>query len=479
MNQSDRSRRRFLGALGGAAAGLPLRVALGSGASLMGMNLAQAQSADYRALVCVFLYGGNDGHNMVPPYASSAHAQYSAVRQQLAIARQDIVPLDADIGLHPGMAALKDVWDDQRLAVINNVGPLARPMSQAEYFDWRNQDDISLVPESLFSHHEQQILWENATASADVRTGWGGRLTEAMGSNPVYSFNSNSRFGAGPLTQEMVIPRPGQQLGLQGFGNNQFADARLAALQALVSGQSTSVLHQRFAESQEAAFDVSAQLGPLLEQEPENGNPDSNNPEISNAFGNLDGVMDNYFAAQLYQVAKMISRRDVVGGNRHVYFVTLGGFDTHSDQMGPHAGLMETLGNGLAAFDAAMQALNLGQQVTLFTESDFGRTFKPNSSAGTDHAWGNMHLVMGGQVNGGQAFGDYPSMQLGGPDDAGERSWELHGRWIPQYSVDQYVATLAGWLAPEAVAQFGTVLPNLARFSETNLGFVGGSAQSG
>jgi uncharacterized protein (DUF1501 family) len=174
----------------------------------------------------------------------------------------------------------------------------------------------------------------------------------------------------------------------------------------------------------------------------------------------------------------MIRHRNVVGGNRHIYFVTLGGFDTHSNQLGEHARLLTELGNGLAAFDRAMVALDSAQAVTTFTESDFGRTLKPNDSAGTDHGWGNTHFVMGGAVAGGTSYGERPVPVLGGPNDAGQNPWEQQGRWIPQFSVDQYVATLAQWFAPEIAANLGDVLPNLHRFDQQDIGFMANAAQS-
>ncbi len=456
-------------------------LSLGTGASMLGAgNLALAQTADYRALVCVFLYGGNDGNNSVIPIDNASYQQYSNIRQNLAISLDDIEPLNASLGLHPSLTPLAASFAQDRLAVINNVGPLSRPMTQAQYFDWRDSHDSTQVPDSLFSHHEQQIMWENGFSSASLRTGWGGRLIDqAAPGKQVFSFNSNSRFGAGSLNREMVIPTPGQRLGLEGFSANRFGNSRMAALQALVQASDSNQLHQAMATSQQQAFTVSAELGPLLEQQPSGGNADPDNPDISAAFTDLTGDHDNYFSRQLYQVAKMIRNRSVVGGNRHVFFVTLGGFDTHSNQLGEHARLLTILGNGLAAFDQAMVALDTSELVTTFTESDFGRTLKPNDSAGTDHGWGNMHFVLGGAVAGGQSYGDYPEQELGGPDDAGQRSWEHQGRWIPQFSVDQYVGTLAQWFAPEISANLTTVLPNLSRFDQQDLGFMATPAQSG
>lgn len=436
-------------------------------------NTSTAAPGDYRALICVFLYGGNDGLNMVPPYLSSLHQQYAQVRGSLAIDRNDIVPLNADIGLHPSMAPLKDVFDAQRLAVINNVGPLSRPTTREQYFEWQALHDNTRVPDNLFSHKDQQRLWENATSTGIERTGWGGRLAEAVGAqSPVYSFAGNTRFGAGSLLQELALPGPEESLGLHGYDGDPWSDARLAALQSLVSAPSNNLLHSALSASQNRSFDISNQLGPLLEQAPLNG-ADADNPELASAFGGLQGALDNPLAKQLYQVAKVIKNRGVVGGNRHVFFVSLGGFDHHANQLTKHAGLLGTLGQSMKAFDTSMQSLSLSDNVTSFTQSDFGRSFKPNGSAGTDHAWGNLQLVMGGSVAGGTSYGQYPSLVLGGADDAGEMPWEHHGRWIPSISVDQYAATLIKWFAPELGNDYSQILPNLSRFTEHDIGFMG------
>ncbi|MEZ5739338.1 MAG: DUF1501 domain-containing protein [Burkholderiaceae bacterium] len=473
MNESSpisrAARRRFLRRAGTLAGQATL---LGFGATMAGAPVL-AQSGDYRALVCVFLYGGNDGLNMVPPTDPDAHARYAAVRGPLALARQDIVPLDGTIGLHPAMTELGGAWADNRLAVICNAGPLSRPTTLADFLAWRDRHDNAFVPDSLFSHADQQILWENGHADALVRSGWGGRLLEALGTGqPTFTFGGNSRFGTGDRQQELGLPGPGSRLGLDGFDQSEWATARMGALQALVGQGSTNRLQQAFSASQRTAFDTSSRLGGILEQAPDGASADAANPELSAAFNHLAGASGGHLSRQLYQVAKMIKQRAVVGGNRHVFFVSLGGFDNHADQAGDHAALMGELSTALAAFQRAMDAVGSSNQVTLFTESDFGRTFKPNSSNGTDHAWGNQQLVLGGAVNGGARYGSYPSLMLGGPDDAGENEWEHQGRWIPSVSVDQYAATLAAWFAPELGGNLAAVLPNLSRFSVRNLGFV-------
>jgi len=202
---------------------------------------------------------------------------------------------------------------------------------------------------------------------------------------------------------------------------------------------------------------------------------------ITAAFAPLtrDGRLSSSLAEQLFQVAKLIAARDTVGGDRQIFFAQLGGFDTHGAQVqsddvlgGQHAELLKQLGDAMAAFQQAISNLGMGNQVTTFTQSDFGRTLAPNDSMGSDHAWGNHHLVLGDAVKGNRAYGRFPELTLGGPDDVGSEAWELHGRWIPSTSVDQYAATLLRWFGATEPA-LNLALPNLARFSsQPALGFV-------
>ncbi len=461
------TRRRLLRAL-------PVLGGAGTAALMGTAGPAHAQAGSYRALVCIFLYGGNDGLNMVPPADDDGYARYAAVRRHVALPRGDILSLDATHGLHPGLAALAPIWNENRLALLFNVGPLARPLTRADYLAWRDAHDAARVPESLFSHADQQALWETATAAKVTRAGWGGRVMEALaGGSPVMSFAGSSRFGAGALTQSLVLPGPGRTFDLNGYGGGTQPNARRAALTSLVGASSSSLLHRAYAGMQADAFAVGARLSTLLSQAPSgSGAADADNPELSAAFGHLSGAMANDLARQLYQVAKMIKHRTTVGGDRHLFFVSLGGFDHHDNQLALHAPLMRTLGDSLAAFYRATQALGVAESVTAFTESDFGRTFKPNSSGGTDHAWGNEHLVIGGAVRGGASYGAYPSLLLGGPDEAGKDVWEFQGRWIPGLSVDQYAATLTRWFAPELGGRLTQILPNLDRFPTQDLGFM-------
>lgn len=469
----DIKRRRWLQFSGATLAG-----ALGAtGLSALMPTTAQAQNG-YKALVCVFLYGGNDGCNTIVPTDATRYNQYAGVRGALALPRGSLVKLaGTDFGLHPSLAALSGAWADRKLAPVFNVGPLNRPLTKAEYRALPDNDPR--VPQNLFSHSDQQVLWESASSSVVERTGWGGRAAATLGTvNPVISVGGNGRFGLSALQTPLVLPEPGGTFGLSGLENpNWLPDVqRKRALEALYASTDSNPLLNSYLSQQRAAFEMSARLGGLVKVKP----GDVAGSAIDLAFAPITtaGRIDTPIGRQLYQVAKLVQDRVTVQGNRQLFFAQQGGFDNHSGQIasnslqGDHARLLKSLGDAMACFYNAMKAVGLSDSVTLFTQSDFGRTFKPNSSSGTDHAWGNHQLVLGGAVQGGTTYGAFPELVLGGPDDVGEKSWELQGRWIPQLSVDQYAATLLGWMGASD-SQLNTILPNLTNFgSHRRIGFV-------
>jgi len=454
-----------------------LGTALGTGSlAALAPLTAQAQSG-YRALVCVFLYGGNDGANMVVPTDQARHQVYSGIRQRLALPRDRLLGLGGtQYGLHPAMARLLPAWTSGDLAPVFNVGPLARPLTKQQY---RNLPSSSPdVPDNLYSHSDQQNLWESSSASVLTRTGWGGRASSALGTTlPVVSVGGNGRFGLSTNDVPLVLPGPGGTFGLQGMGSGSANLARRNAVQALYAGSQANPLLNQYAVQQRAALDMATLLGDLVRIRP--GDPGAV-AGIDAAFAPITSGnrIDTPIGRQLYQVAKLVHGNAVLGGNRQIFFASQGGYDTHGDQVagnaweGQHARLLQTLADAMACFYNAMAAIGMGNAVTLFTQSDFGRTFRPNNSLGTDHAWGNHQLVLGGAVQGGQTYGTFPSLQLGSQDDVGIHNWELHGRWIPTTSVDQYAATLLRWMGASE-GQLDAVLPNLVNFGAARgVGFV-------
>jgi uncharacterized protein (DUF1501 family) len=462
------NRRRWLQRSGTTLAGA---LGLGSVGNLM-LLPRSARAADYKALVCVFLYGGNDGLNTIVP-TDTRYSAYSGVRKGLAIPQASLVPLGGvPFGLHPALAALAPVWADGKLAPVFNVGPLHQPLTKAQYR--AAAANSASVPDSLFSHSDQQILWETGSTDSLTRTGWGGRAAEALATvNPVISVAGTARFGLSSLQTPLVLPGPGSTFGAFGL---QAADlawapnaARKAAIDALYAQQQDVTLGDAYTQAQRNAFTMSERLGAIVKVTPGGAGASA---VIDAAFAPITtaGKITSPLGNQLYQIAKLVANNATVQGNKQLFFASMGGFDTHGNQVvtgspteGEHARLLKGLGDALGAFYTALKNLGLGDAVTTFTQSDFGRTFATNNSTGTDHAWGNQQLVLGGAVKGGTTYGNYPELALGGKDDVGQDSWELQGRWIPTTAVDQYAATLLGWFGASET-QLDTVLPNLVNF---------------
>lgn len=457
--------------------GAALASALGTGslANLV-LPMSQAQAADYRALVCVFLYGGNDAMNMIVPTDSQRYSQYSSVRSALALPSSSLLPLSGtQFGLHPSMSALTPVWSAGQLAPVFNVGPLKQPLTKAQYLAGPTVGAGGPVPDSLFSHADQQALWQTASATTSALNGWGGLASDALGTaNPVIAVAETPRFGLSGARMPLTVQNPGDYFGAY---NLAAGSARRAAVDAMLAATENRPLHKAHMNIVGSAFGTADRLGPILQAKPGDAAAVA---AIDSAFAPLtaSGSITTTIGRALYQVAKLVANNATVGGSRQIFFTSLGGFDTHGSQVnsgqptvGTHASLLKDLADALACFWNAMNAVSLGASVTTFTQSDFARTFAPNNSLGTDHAWGSHHLVMGGAVHGGATYGTYPDLTLGGNDDVGKESWERQGRWIPTTSVSQYAGTLLSWLGLSG-ASLGGVLPDLGNFSTQNVGFV-------
>jgi uncharacterized protein (DUF1501 family) len=445
-------RRNFLlhaGALAGSAA-------LGQ----MGLLAARAAPADdYKALVCIFLVGGNDSNNMVVPIDSAGYANYAKVRSDLALPLAQLLPLQEAGGLlrygfHPSLAGLQGLWTAGNLAVVANVGTLVQPLTKAQYLSNSTQK-----PATLFSHIDQQHEWQTANASTSSSTGWGGRLSDqlnALNANasvpPMISTGGNNLFVTGAASQALVIPTSGS-FGLSGFSSSGADAARRSALVSLLGVDRDADLTMAAQDVMTSALSSSATLNPILT---------ASNATVAPRFTGLSSSI----ALQLLAIAKVIEARAALGAQRQVFLASLGSFDTHTNEIDTQQTLFSQLDPALAAFHGAMSDIGAASDVTSFTLSDFSRTFAPNTGGGSDHAWGSHHMVIGGAVHGGQIFGVMPTLALSGPDDEGGQ-----GRWIPTIAVDQYAATLATWFGADAAA-LQTVLPNLAAFSPSGLGFI-------
>jgi uncharacterized protein (DUF1501 family) len=436
---------------------------IGLSAGLLGgRRTALAASDDYRALVCVFLFGGNDGNNMVVP-VDARYADYAAARRQptdggLALAMDQLLPLApasglAQFGFHPSMPELQQLWNQGSLAVLFNVGTLVAPTSKAD-------DSAGRVPrpESLMSHQDQQNQWQTSLPDRPSRSGWGGRLADQLPSAPLpplVSVAGNVLFALGASSHPLAVPTAGgATFGLTGFNTSAGSRALVTAMGVLRGLDLDNALIQSVAGETAAAFAASGMLSPVLA---------GTGSTTDALFESQPSVLGD----QLLQVARIIEARGVLGATRQIFFVAIGGFDTHYNQLDRQAPLLAEVSSSLSAFYAATVQLGVASQVTTFTLSDFGRTLAPASGGGSDHAWGNHHLVLGGAVQGRQTYGTFPTLALGGPDD-----FTAQGRWLPTTSTDQYAATLARWFGV-APGDLAGVLPNLGRFASADLGFLG------
>ena len=431
---------------------------LSASATLSQLNIvnAHADSADdYKALVCLFLFGGNDGNNMIVPL-DARYDTYASMRGSIALAADSLVKLPdvngtVEFGMHSALSGLKNAWSNGHLAVLLNSGPLIRPITRAELFS-----NIAR-PAELFSHSGQQRAWQIAAKASQAR-GWGGRVADEMnsfnagGKTPTsIAITGSSEFVAAN-SGTLVLPTTGG-LNLRGTDSTPASRARAAALQQML------VTDKNF-ELISAAQAVTA--GSLEQRAAVNAIVNTTSNVVKTAFSGLSSTLSK----QLATIAKLVERHQELGVRRQVFFVGMGGFDTHSGQLGTQNTLLGQLSGAVKAFYDATVAMGMADKVTTFTLSDFARTMRANTVGGTDHAWGNHHLIVGGAVRGKTFYGQYPQLIASGPDDAGGE-----GRWIPTTSVDQYAATLAQWFGV-ADARLDALFPTLKNFAARNLGFV-------
>jgi len=508
----DASRRLFLGhsAAFGALAGVGAPLAL----NLAAIGNAAAQSSDYRALVCLFLFGGNDAYNMVLPTDATPFANYTAVRNQapdsIALlapgAAPDgaaaagsparlggVLPISASnlpgvgLALHPLMGSLQTLFNtDRRLAVLANVGPLLRPTTKAQYGQASHPK-----PPSLFSHNDQQNTWQ-ALAPEGATHGWGGRLADmlvGMNSRPVFtavSASGSAVWLSGTQVRQYQVSTNGAiRMGVDSGGRVYGSTAVGTAMKRIVARTSAAHVFERdLAAVAQRSLDAEAALAgalkpasdPLFGTPPVSGTYNaSTDPRLMYANPLTGASAANPVAQQLQLVARMIDAAGnaAVGASRQVFFVSVGGFDTHDNQNRSQADLMARLAHGLSYFDATLGLMGARSRVTAFTASDFGRTFTSNGD-GTDHGWGSHHFVMGGAVDGGKVFGTVPVL---GTKNASNNNFDSspdqlgNGALLPSTSVDQLGATLGRWFGASD-SQLLDVFPNLGQFASSNLGFM-------
>ena len=431
--------------------------AAGNAAALrpFGVLNALAQTpTDYKALICVFLFGGNDANNTLIQFDTAGYNNYSTIRGPLAIPQSQLLQLSAlpNFALNPNLSDIQTLFDNKNAAFVANVGTLIEPTTKAQFKAGTG------LPTNLFSHPDQQLEWQNAAQSGSTATGWAGRIADTLNASynigasvpMITSVAGDTLFCNGSASTPVSVS-PGNLGGAQCSEGTTECGAQLATAQALLSFDSGLTLVQADNSITTNAYSYAKTLSAAVQ---------SVSP-LKTVFPSA-----NALAAQLQQIAQIIRVRAALGVSRQIFFCGIGNFDTHSDQLVLQNALLASISPALAAFYAATVEMGVQNSVTAFTMSDFSRTFQPNSNTGSDHAWGSHHFVMGGAVKGGQMYGTFPTLALGGPDDSGS-----NGRWVPSTGSVQYAATLASWFGV-TTQQMPSVFPNISAFPTTDLGFV-------
>jgi len=420
------------------------------------MNALAQNSSQYQALVCIFLFGGNDANNLLIPNDAAGYANYAKIRQNLAIPQASLVSITdsiskASFGLHPSFAPIAPLFTtSKRLALVANVGTLVKFVPHNSTSGLPELSAVPL-PLNLYSHSDQQIAWQTAIPLGSATSGWSGRAADRAATTgggqlpPLLTLAGNTIQLVGETAQQTAVSTSNFSLSAPS------TDPGSTALQQILSLPSGVTLVQQAQSSLKNATSMAQAVNAAL----------TGASSLGVTFPNTD------IGTQLGQVAKLIQVRQSLGATRQIFFCSQGGYDTHSNQLAQQVTLYSNLANALSLFDQALATLNTQNNVTTFTESDFGRTFQPNGNAGTDHGWGNHALVMGGAVNGGAIYGTYPTLALSGPDDSTGR-----GTWVPSTSLEQYVGALAKWFGVTAQADLDYTFPNLNSFSYQTIGVI-------
>ena len=434
----------------------------------IGEAAAFSTAGDYKALVCVFLYGGNDHSNTLIPYDATNYGRYSAIRggdgvngggialPRASLANTVLMPRgnqtltdDITYALAPTMPRLKARFDEGVMAPLLNVGPLVAPLTKAQY-------DSGSVPKpaKLFSHNDQQSTWQSSEPEGSP-SGWGGRMSDlAQSSNTNAMFTAiNASGNAVFLSGETAVPYQVSPSGATLFrplstGRLYRSGAAASALETILRSGSGHYFAADHAHTNARSIEYGAFVNNAL-----------TNANLSTVFPAGNGL-----AAQLQTVAKLISARGSLGVTRQVFMVSMGGYDNHDGLIGQHEGLLGAVDAALDAFYAATGELGVANKVTTFTASDFGRTLASNGD-GSDHGWGSFHFILGGDVEGGRFYGRAPSVSVDTPDQVGR------GRLLPTVSVDEYSATFARWFGVSN-SELPSIAPNIGRFATSDIGFM-------
>lgn len=454
FNDQNLSRRSFLKKTGAVGGALPWALNLAS----IGDVAAASGAQDYKALVCIFMFGGNDHANTIIPYDSDNHPEYAKARGSIAIGRHQIKTLNyftnnglssgARLGFHPKLNNMAAMFNKRELAVLLNVGPLFEPTSLTQY-----KNKSVLLPPRLFSHNDQQSIWQSSKPEGSVK-GWGGALAEATYASKgkslftSVSLHGNSVFLAGDNVTQYQCTASGAIPNSPYINTSIFGSPHVAfAFNQLIDQQSDNLFKKEIYDINQRSISAYEQLAPI---------------QRSEVRVNFD--KSNRLAMQLKYVSKMIKENKLLGVKRQVFFVGVGGYDTHADLLANHSSRMAELDSALDSFNVALKEADMSERVTTFTASDFGRTLSSNGD-GSDHGWGGHHFIMGGAVKGGQFYGQMPDIGLNTNQDVGR------GRLLPTTSIDQYAATLGNWFGVSS-SDMPLVSPNIGRFNTRDLGFL-------
>jgi uncharacterized protein (DUF1501 family) len=412
--------------------------------------LAAVDGSGYKALVCLFMFGGNDANNMLVPTDPTRYRQYQGGRPNLALPLDQLLPVSGvgDYGLHPAMAGMQALVNSGRAAVVANVGPLMVPTTKAQA-----QSHSVPLPLNLYSHSDQQIAWQSSLVDQAARSGWGGRLLEravADGTNnrgySAISMAGSNIWEAGDRSLSAYRVSPSGRFGFD-FYDPASNDPLSSAITAMLAEQRSDPLEQTWLNMMGRSIENQRVLTAALQSR-----------SLQTTFP------DTGLGSQLRMIALLIAARATLTVPRQCFFCSIGGFDTHGDDQLPRQNeLLGEISSAVAAFQAAMDELGTARDVTLFTASDFGRNF-PSNGQGTDHAWGSHHFVVGGAVRGNRMVGRFPTLLVDGPDDIGQ------GTWVPAVATDQLGGELARWFGADAATQ-DEVFPRL-RYFDRDLGLM-------
>jgi uncharacterized protein (DUF1501 family) len=427
--------------------------------NLLASGAASAQSAgDHKALVCIFLAGGNDQSNTVVPSSGAGYNSYQQARPSLALSAASLLNVaptgysGQPIGLNPSLSGLHTLFNQQRVAIMANVGTLAVPTTRAQ---WNSGRPTVATPQQLFSHSDQQTAWQTGVPDRPSSTGWQGRMGDLLASayNPgsgvsiAMSVGGNNIMQSGNSTIQYQLTTDGA-VRVSALGSLYGSSVGAAALRTMMTESRSQLLEGELNKISSRALSAESLVSGAL-----------SGVSLSTTFPQTG------LGRQLQMVARMIAARNGLGQRRQMFFVQQGGYDFHDNLVTDQGNRLRELGDAMAAFYQATAALGVANQVTAFTASDFGRGLQHNGR-GSDHGWGAHHFVMGGAVQGNRVYGQFPTVALNGPEDAGQ------GRLIPTTSVDEYVGTLARWFGV-SLSNLPLVLPNIGRFASRDLGFMG------